>query len=123
MDVLKKIADLLIEILDIEGREIKPETYLVRELGAESIDLLELAVALDAQFQIQVTEDDIFLKDLRLYAAEAGQQAKAVPQYLVEKYPFLTESRAEEIMADLEEGGALKVKDLISYVVWRREQG
>lgn len=122
MDILKKIADLLTEILDIEGSEITPETYLVRELGAESIDLLELAVALEAQFQIHVIEDDIFLKDLRIHVDEAGQQAKDVPQYLTEKYPFLTKSRAEEIMADLEVGGALKVKDLISYVVWRREQ-
>jgi len=122
MDVLKKIADLLTEILDIEGSEITPETYLVRELGAESIDLLELAVALDAQFQIQVIEDDIFLKDLRVYVDEAGKQAKPVTQYLTEKYPFLTKSRVEEIMADLEGVGALKMKDLISYVVWRREQ-
>ena len=118
MNMLEEIKEILTELLDIEGREITPETYLIRELGAESIDLLELAVALSAKFKIEVDDDEVFLKDFRLYVTEANQQAKDTVQCLTEIFPQLTNSREKEILADLEGGGALKVKDLIRYVVF-----
>jgi acyl carrier protein len=104
MDIFSEIKKILMEILDLEERDITAESYLVRELGAESIDLLELAAALNAKFKVAVHEDDIFLKGMRLNA---------------EAIPFLTEQRAREIAADLEGGPVVKVKDLVSYVVWQ----
>ena len=121
MDILEQIKEILIEILDIEEQEITPETYIVRDLGAESIDLLELAVALNSEFNIEVKDDEIFLRSLRLYMTEAKEQGEDTVQYLLRKFPFLTISRVEEIVSDLEGGPTLKVKDLISYVAWRSE--
>lgn len=121
MKILDEIKEILTEILDLEDREITPETYLVRELDVESIDLLELAVALNSRFNIEVSDDDIFIKKFRLYATEAGQQKTDMVQYVTAKLPFLSKSRTEEIMADLDGGPALKVKDLISYVMWQRK--
>ncbi len=119
MDILGEIEKILIEILDIEDREITPETYIIRELDAESIDLLELAVALNSRFNVEIKDDEIFLRRFRLYMTEAEKQEKDPVQYLMEKFPSLTKSRVEEIISDLEEGPALKVKDLISYVAWQ----
>ena len=116
MNILKEITEILAEILDIENHNISPETYVIRELGAESIDLLELAVALNSGFKIDVNDDEIFLRKLRQYITEAGQQDNDILQYLAEKLPFLMRERLEEIMADIENGPTLKVKDLISYV-------
>ncbi|MGP8320107.1 MAG: acyl carrier protein [Methanosarcinaceae archaeon] len=116
MNILKEITEILAEILDIENDDISPETYVIRELGAESIDLLELAVALNSEFKIDVNDDAIFLRKLRQYITEAEQQDKDILQYLTEKLPFLMQERLEEIMADIENGQTLKVKDLISYV-------
>ena len=121
MEILGEIKEILIEILDLEDQEITPETYLVRELDVESIDLLELAVALNSRFNIEVSDDDIFLKKFRLYVTEAEQQETDTFQYVTAKLPFLTKNRAEEIITDLDEGPALKVKDLISYVMWERK--
>ncbi len=121
MEILGEIKEILIEILDLEDQEITPETYLVRELDVESIDLLELAVALNSRFNIEVSDDDIFLKKFRLYVTEAEQQETDTFQYVTAKLPFLTKNRAEEIIIDLDEGPALKVKDLISYVMWERK--
>jgi acyl carrier protein len=102
--------------LDVDGDTITAETYLVRDLGVESIDFLEMAVALSSAFGIQVEDDETFLLDLRLYleAAEEGSQDKV--SFLSEKYPFLTRERIEEILHDLDGGPVLKVKDLIAYV-------
>lgn len=121
MNILEQIKGILIEILDIEDQEITPETYIVRDLGAESIDLLELAVALNSNFNIEVKDDEIFLRTLRLYITESEEQGKDTVQYLMTKFPFLTEGRVEEIVSDLKGGPTLKVKDLISYVAWRSE--
>ena len=116
MDILKKITEILAEILDIENHIITPESYLIRELGAESIDLLELAVAINSRFNIDVNDDEIFLRKLEQYITEAKQQNNDLLLYLVEKLPFLSRKRLEEIVADLEGGPTLKVKDLISYI-------
>jgi len=116
MNILEEITEILAEILDIENHNISPETYLIRELGAESIDLLELAVALNSRFKIDVNDDEIFLRKLRQYITEAEQQNKDILQYLAENLPFLSRKRLEEIIADLEGGPTLKVKDLIAYV-------
>ena len=122
MDVLEGIQEVITKILFIEDREITPETYLIRELDAESIDLLELAVALSARFQTDINEDDIFIKQLRLYITEAEEEGIEMVSYLSKMLPFLTRDRIEEILLDLEGGPALKVKDLVRYVVWQREQ-
>jgi acyl carrier protein len=85
MDIFAEIKKILMEILDLEGQSVTPESLLMQELGAESIDLLELAAALNARFKIEVREEDIFpaqtegpavkVKDLVSYVA--WQQKKA----------------------------------------------
>ena len=121
MNVFDKLKEVLIEILDIEDREIGPETYIIRELEAESIDLLELAVAIGSEFDIEVNDDEIFMKELRPFVSESEETGEALTQHLVEKYPFIPNERAKEIISDLDDGPVLKVKDLAGYVAWIRE--
>ena len=123
MEILEGIREILVEILDIGEQDIPPETYIVRELGAESIDLLELAVSLNARFKVEVDDGEIFLTRLRAYVTEAEDRGKDLVPYLVERLPFLSKNRIEAIIADLEGGPTLKVRDLVSYVAWQRENG
>jgi acyl carrier protein len=120
VDLEQQISRILTELLDIEESRINPEAYLIRDLGAESIDLLELAVAINAQCGVKVTDDDIFLKQLRLYMRQAKESATEPAAFLAGKYPFLTPERAAEIVGDLQNGPVLKVKDLTRYVEWQR---
>ena len=122
MDTLSEIKKILIELLDLEGREITPETYLIKELGTESIDLLELAVAINSRFKITVRDEEIFLTRFRLYLAEATQQEKDIGAYLACKYSFLAEERIAEIIAHISEGPQLKIKDLISYITYQLQE-
>ena len=119
MDTLFEIRTSLGEILDIAAGEITPETYVVRDLGAESIDLLELSVALNARFKVEVNEDEVFLRTLRVFLNEAKENEQDPLDYLQRKYPFLGEGRVGEILVDMDGGPVLKVKDLIAYVSWR----
>jgi acyl carrier protein len=88
-------------------------------LGAESIDLLELAVTINSRFKITVKDDEVFLTRFRLYLTEAEQQGKDSAPYVAKKYPFLTHDRIAEIIAHIDEGPQLKIKDLISYIAYR----
>jgi len=119
MDVLAELKKIIEELLDLEDREITPETLLIQDLGAESIDLLELAVTINSRFRIAVKDDEIFLTRFRLYSTEAQQQGKDTVHYIAGKYPFLGEERIAEIMAHIKEGPQLKIKDLISYVIYQ----
>jgi acyl carrier protein len=119
MDVLNKVIDALADILDVNPDAIGPDTYLIRDLEAESIDLLELAVVLNAEFQIEIDDDEIFLRTLRIYLDDPKSRPEDMGQYLMEKYPYLTRERIREILTDLPDGPVLKVKDLVSYIDWK----
>jgi acyl carrier protein len=119
MDIFSDIQTSLIEILDIEAAEITPETYLVRDLGAESIDLLELSVALNSTFKVEINDDDLFLRTLRVCLNEAQESQSNTDSTLGEKFPFLGRGRIGEILADLDGGPVLKVKDLMAYISWQ----
>jgi acyl carrier protein len=112
MDIFTEIKEILLEILDLEGQAVTTESLLMQELGVESIDLLELAAALNARFKIEVREEDIFLADIRGRSQES--------------YPFLTRQRFSEIAAEHKDGTAgspaLRVKDLVSYVAWQQRE-
>ena len=120
MNTKESIKNILCEILDIEIKDIKSETYLIRDLDAESIDLLELSVNINQHFSIEVNEDDLYLRKLRLFIEEADEKNIEKNVYLKNKYPFLTDDRINEILSDIDKGPVLKVKDLIHYLDFRK---
>ena len=119
MTVIEEISEILTELLDVDPEEIEPRSYLVRDLGVESIDFLELAVALNGRFGVDVHDDTIFLRNLRLHLSEAAEGKVDAGTYLTSVYPHLTGDRVEVVLSDLEGGPVLQVQDLESYVKWQ----
>lgn len=120
--MMNQIIGILADLLDLEKGAIRPESYLVRDLGMESIDFLELAVSLNEQFKIPVEDDTLLLRNLRLHLAAADEAGAAPLQYLAERYLFLPRERLEEILDDLEGGPVIQARDLESYVQWQLTQ-
>ncbi|MCP4134586.1 MAG: hypothetical protein GY754_26670 [bacterium] len=114
------IKKILAHILDIPEEEISPESYLFRELGTESIDLLEIAVSLNSAFKIEVIDEELFLSKFRLHMEEAVEKENTVDEYLAGRYRFLDETRISEIRSELGTGPALKVKDLARYIDFKK---
>ncbi|MDF2676238.1 MAG: acyl carrier protein [Bacillota bacterium] len=54
----EKIADILEEELGVERENIKAESKLKADLGADSLDLFELISKLEDEFDITVEEED-----------------------------------------------------------------
>lgn len=113
------IKAILVELLDLPAEEITPERYLVRDLGMESIDFLELAVVLNQRFRVPVHDDTVFLRNFRLHVIRARESGVAVMEELRKHYGHLGLERLEQIAADLEAGPVIQVRDLMSYVRWQ----
>lgn len=119
MNLFEEIKEILMELLDVDAHEIEPQKYLVRDLGVESIDFLELAVALNERFKIDVHDDTIFLRNMRLYLSEAEKTATNPLGYLQKQYAFLPVIRLQAMLSDLDDGPVIQVQDLMSYVQYQ----
>ncbi len=119
METFEHIREILMELLDVEAGEIRENSYLVRDLGVESIDFLELAVALNDRFKIEVHDDTVFLRNLRLHVVEAYEVNGDAQSHLKRAYAYLSDERLEEILSGLEDGPVIQVRDLVEYVQWQ----
>lgn len=54
MDTLQRLRELLVPILGVEIDQIEPESAIVRDLGAESIDFVEIFYEIENQFGIKI---------------------------------------------------------------------
>jgi acyl carrier protein len=57
-ELLERLQDIIVEQLDIEPDLITEETSLIDDLGADSLDLLQLITAIEDEFDIQVADED-----------------------------------------------------------------
>ncbi len=61
--MLQKVKKIISEQLEVDQSVLSENTSFIDDLGADSIDLLELVLAFEDEFGIQIDEDDI--KDIR----------------------------------------------------------
>ncbi len=54
----EKIAELLANQLNIDKATIKPESEIIKDLGADSLDIVEMLMSLEEQFGIEVSEEE-----------------------------------------------------------------
>jgi acyl carrier protein len=60
---LSKFTDAAVEVLAVDPSKVTLEASFSDDLGADSLDLVELVMALEETFDIEVAEDE--LKDIR----------------------------------------------------------
>ncbi|UCG34850.1 MAG: acyl carrier protein [Candidatus Omnitrophota bacterium] len=58
MAVDEKIKDIIAEQLGVKKEEIKPESSFVDDLGADSLDTVEVVMALEEEFGIEIPDED-----------------------------------------------------------------
>ncbi|MFH2090839.1 MAG: phosphopantetheine-binding protein [Pseudomonadota bacterium] len=116
MQTLNKVKHILSEILDVDEDQITQETFLIRELDAESIDLLEVALELAGEFKMEIKEADLFLRNLRIIIEQAREKGMEPLDLLKEKMGHIPVLRLAQMLEELPEGPVLKVKDLVSYI-------
>lgn len=59
MDIESKIKNILQEQLNVDADYIKNESTLVEDLGADSLDIVEIIMTLEETFDIEISDEDI----------------------------------------------------------------
>ena len=57
-DLEQRISEMIIEQLGATKEEIVPEASFIDDLGADSLDIVELVMAMEEEFDIEITDDD-----------------------------------------------------------------
>ena len=57
-DVTSKVTKIIVDQLGVSADEVKPEAKFVDDLGADSLDLTELIMAMEEEFDIGIADDD-----------------------------------------------------------------
>ncbi len=58
MAVHDKITEIIVEQLGVKPEEVVPEASFVDDLGADSLDTVELVMALEEEFGIEIPDED-----------------------------------------------------------------
>jgi len=74
-DLEKRVTDLIVEQLGISREEAVPNASFIDDLGADSLDIVELVMAMEEEFDIEIPDDD----------AEQIQRISDALEYLKEK--------------------------------------
>ncbi|MEG1501885.1 MAG: acyl carrier protein [Synergistaceae bacterium] len=57
-EVQAKLKDIVIDRLNAEEDQIKPEASFVEDLGADSLDIVELIMGIEEEFDIEIPDED-----------------------------------------------------------------
>jgi acyl carrier protein len=55
----EKLQQVIADVLSIDEGQIKPETTFVQDLGADSLDVMEIIMRLEDEFGVQVPDEAI----------------------------------------------------------------
>ncbi|MBF0594521.1 MAG: acyl carrier protein [Candidatus Omnitrophica bacterium] len=58
MAVADKVKSIIAEQLGVKIEEVKPEASFIDDLGADSLDTVELIMALEEEFNVEIPDED-----------------------------------------------------------------
>lgn len=75
MDTLERLRKIICQQLDVEAEDVTPDASFVDDLGADSLDTVELVMAFEEEFGIEIPDED----------AEKITTVKEAVDYVTEK--------------------------------------
>lgn len=117
-EVFSKVQRALVDALGVDEEEVTPGARLVGDLGAESIDFLDIVFRLEKAFDIKIPRGELFPEDILTnaqYVQNGRVTAEGLEQLKV-RMPFadLTAFAANPSVQDF--GNLLTVQDMCRYV-------
>jgi acyl carrier protein len=58
MSVESKVKEIIVEQLGVDAGQVTPEASFVDDLGADSLDTVELVMALEEKFELEIPDED-----------------------------------------------------------------
>ena len=117
-EIFEKIQSALVEALGVEDDEVTPEATLVGDLGAESIDFLDIVFRLEKTFDIKIPRGELFPEDIFTNAdyVQDGRVTEAGLAELRSRMPFanLDEFAKNPVVQDF--ANLLTVADMCRFI-------
>ncbi|HLA86267.1 MAG TPA: acyl carrier protein [Thermoguttaceae bacterium] len=117
-EIFEKIQVALVDALGVDEDEVTPEATLVGDLGAESIDFLDIVFRLEKSFSISIPRGELFPEDILTNAQyiKDGKLTEAGLAEVRKRMPFadLTEFSKNPAVQDF--GNLLTVADMCRFV-------
>jgi acyl carrier protein len=98
-DIYKKVSNTLVEALNVDEEEIQPTSTLQGDLGAESIDFLDIVFRLEREFGIKIPRGELFPESIFQGDPEMVQNGKVTEKGMEElraRMPFADLSKFEK---------------------------
>ena len=117
-EVFDKVKEALVDALGVEDDEVTENATMVGDLGAESIDFLDIVFKLEKTFGISIPREELFPEDILTnaeYVTDGKVSADGIAK-LKERMPFADLTRFEDNPVVQDFGNLLTVKDLCNYV-------
>ena len=118
-EIFKTVRTLLVDALSVDDDEINPQARLQADLGAESIDMLDIVFRLEREFKLgKIDRNELFPESIYQGDPQFVQDGVVTPNGLEElrtKLPYAEASGMAKFAADpqLEKIGDLFTVDLI----------
>ena len=71
----EKVKDIIVEQLGVNPEQVTPQASFIEDLGADSLDIVELVMAFEEEFGVEVPDED----------AEKLTKVRDVTDYIKEK--------------------------------------
>ena len=117
-EVFEKVRESLVDALGVDDDEVTAEATLVGDLGAESIDFLDIVFRLEKSFDIKIPRGELFPEDILTntdYVSDGTINAEGLAE-LKKRMPFADLSKFEENPVVQEFATSLTVQDMCNYV-------
>ncbi len=58
MNVEEKVKNIIVEQLNVDAERVTPDASFIEDLGADSLDIVELVMAFEEEFSVEVPDED-----------------------------------------------------------------
>lgn len=77
MSIPTKVKDIIVEQLGVDPEKVKAEASFIDDLGADSLDIVELVMAMEEEFDLEIPDEDAeklrTVNDVASYLASKGK--------------------------------------------------
>ncbi|MCS7304022.1 MAG: acyl carrier protein [Thermoguttaceae bacterium] len=117
-EIYQKVQAALVDALGVDEEEVTPEATLVGDLGAESIDFLDIVFRLEKAFDIKIPQNELVPQDI-LTNAQYVKDGRLTPEglsALQQRIPFVDLSKFAENPVVQDFPNVMTVGDICRYV-------
>lgn len=58
MDIFKRVKEIIVDQLGVDESVVTPDATFMEDIGADSLDMVELTMALEDEFGISISDED-----------------------------------------------------------------